>query len=293
MVERLKAAIEKARQERAAQGEAAADAAHAAARHEDEAPPRSPSRALVNPPQPAPAEAWARLPEGTVDEARLDRERIVTYRKTHPAHVPFDLLRTKLLKVCRDRGWRRIGISSPTKGCGKSLTAANLAFSVARHQDARALLVDLDLRAPRIAHVLGLRGPRSVSAWLHGRATLEETFLRFGQSLAVAANTTPERDAAELMQGERTARTLAAAIATLGPDLVIYDLPPMLLVDDAVGFMPNIDAMLLVAGAGQTRAQELKDCERLIGEGTAFLGIVLNRVTEGGTETDAYEYYAA
>ncbi len=222
----------------------------------------------------------------------MQRERIVTYGKTHPAHTAFDVLRTRLLKVCRDKGWSRIGVTSPTKGCGKSVVSANLAFSVARHQDARALLVDLDLRAPRLAHILGFRGKCRVAELLASGAPAEQVFVRVGQNLAVAFNTEREAAPSEIMQGARTAEALAAMMRALKPDLVIYDLPPLLVVDDAIGFMPNLDGILIVAAAGQTRPQQIAECERLIADGTNFLGVVLNKQDEEIHAGYAYEYAA-
>lgn len=276
MVERLKAAIEKARQEREARGSAAPQA---------DGP--SPSPAV-----PAPREnpAWAMLPEFNVDPAQLERERVVSYSRDR-AHVPFDLLRTRLTAVCRDRGWTRIGVSSPTKGCGKSVVSTNLAFSVARQHDSRALLVDLDLRSPRIAHILGFGEGPSTADFLKGSVPVEKVFRRFGNNLAVCANTRPEPNAAELMHSVATVRALDDARRQLDPGLVIYDLPPMLVVDDTVGFLPNLDAILLVAAAGATRARQITECEQLIGESTAFLGVVLNKAEDLPADEEGYEYY--
>ena len=53
-------------------------------------------------------------------------------------------------------GWKVLGITSPTPGCGKTLTAINLAFSIARQPDQSVLLVDLDFQKPQVANSLGL-----------------------------------------------------------------------------------------------------------------------------------------
>ena len=65
-------------------------------------------------------EEWASLPQLTLNPARLDQHRIVSYRKSHPAHLGFDMLRTRLLNVLRTNGWNRLAITSPTKNCGKT-----------------------------------------------------------------------------------------------------------------------------------------------------------------------------
>lgn len=275
MVERLRYAIEKARENRGAAltGQAAAPADGAVGR--DGAP--------------APA-IWNALPEFMPDEARMARERIVTRKKTHAAHAPFDVLRTRLIKICRTKGWSRIGITSPTKGCGKSVVSFNLAFSVARQPDMRGALLDLDLRAPRLSRLVGFAGENRIARLLRREATVEQSFVRIGHNLAVAFNAASEQNASEILQGAVTAEALAAAQRALAPDLVIYDLPPMLVVDDAIGFLSNLDGVLIVIAAGQTLASHVAECERLIGDGTNFLGVILNKQAEGFDDAYAYEY---
>ncbi len=277
MVERLKVAIEKARERRAgAEADGAASAASQAPTMDGAV---RASDAL-----------WDTLPQFAPDERRMQRERIITYGKTHAAHAAFDVLRTRLIKVCRDKGWSRVGITSPMKGCGKSVVSANLAFSLARRQDARGLLIDVDLRAPRINQIIGFREQRRIAQILSGEVSIEQAFVRTGRNLAIAFNTVRERDPSEIMQSKRTAENLASMIRALTPDLVIYDLPPLLVVDDAIGFLPNLDGVLLVIAAGQTRPQHVTDCERLIGDATNFLGVVLNKQDEEINNNYVYEY---
>ncbi len=53
-------------------------------------------------------------------------------------------------------GWRVLGVTSPTPGCGKTLTAVNLAFSMARQPDQAVVLVDLDFQKPQVGNSLGV-----------------------------------------------------------------------------------------------------------------------------------------
>ena len=79
-------------------------------------------------------------------------------------------------------------------------------------------------------------------------------------------------------------------IATFAPDIVIYDLPPLLVGDDALAFMRNLDAALLVIAAGETRPYEVEECEAMLSEETNFLGVLLNKV-ERGAGSDYYYGY--
>jgi Mrp family chromosome partitioning ATPase len=237
---------------------------------------------------PAGPNPWAALREVTLDPAHLERKRVVTYQKSDPAHVAFDILRTRLLKVFKDNGWSRLAVTSPTKGCGKTFVSANLALSLARQAECRTVLIDMDLKLPGLAGTLGLATPCSIKSYLTGQERPEDYFQRVGLNLALGLNTERVRDSAELLHDERTAQALALMRELYRPDAVIFDLPPMLVSDDAIGFLPNVDCVLLVAAAGQTNPAEIEEFERLLGETTNFLGVLLNKCEV--TTSDAYQY---
>jgi Mrp family chromosome partitioning ATPase len=271
VVERLKEAVEKARRQR----EAGQDTMVV-----------QPARQL---PQ-APPAAWDLLPVFTPDPVILRRHRLVAYDRSHPSYGVFDVLRTRLGKVFQDRRWTTLGVLSPTKGCGKTTVAANLAFSLGRGVGKRAALIDLDMRQPRLATDMGYPDRRSIAGFLRGEADVASSFVRVGDGVAIGFNTVTERDSAELLQAPATAQALRALTAALAPSMLIVDLPPMLACDDAVGLLPALDAVIIVAAAGQTRANEIEDCERLIGDASSFLGVILNKHDADPDEVYLYDY---
>ena len=128
--------------------------------------------------------AWERLRTVTLDRRHLTRHRVIAADRVDPAHVAFDVLRTRLLQTLRARGWRRVAITSPTQGCGKTFVAANLAFSLSRRASCRTVLLDLDLRIPSLAAVLGV-APGRVA--LHrGARSRSKVFAVDGVSVASA-----------------------------------------------------------------------------------------------------------
>ncbi|MFV0473752.1 MAG: CpsD/CapB family tyrosine-protein kinase [Pikeienuella sp.] len=273
MVERLKFAIEKARAQRdadVADGTVVAPA------------PRRAAAAPVD-------ELWASLEEIQLSPDQLERARIVTQDKSDLAHIPFDLLRTRLLKVFRDNGWSRIAITSPSKGCGKTLVTANLAFSLARQSDLRTLVVDMDLKAPELAHTLGRKNAPPLAWMLSGQTDIQSGLKRCGPNLAFGLNGERVRDSTELIQDEKTVSVLASLNESLKPDAVIYDLPPMLVSDDAIAFVQHVDCVLLVAASGQTTAKEIEHCERMFAGHVNFLGVLLNKAQDD-VDRKAYEY---
>jgi Mrp family chromosome partitioning ATPase len=313
MVERLKVAIEKARASRAG----GASAGQGPGQGPGQNPGQNPGQGMADPPwaperpggapagapegapggrRPRPAatgaaaaDPWLALEEITLDPRALLRERIVTRDKSDPAHIAFDALRTRLLKALHDNRWSRVAITSPTKGCGKTMVACNLAFSLARQPESRCMLVDLDLRMPQIAARLGQPDAPAIEPYLLGEVSPRDYFRRAGANLAIGLNSARVWNAAELVQSRRVAATLASSLELFRPTVVLFDMPPMLTSDDVLAFLPNIDGVILVVGGGQTRAGEIEECERLMAEHTNFLGVVLNKAEDSDLPPYRYE----
>jgi len=242
---------------------------------------RFPLSGPLLPPRADVAETWAGLAGVTPDPAQLARARIVARDPAHPATAAFDLLRTRLVQAMEDHGWRRVAITSPTGGCGKTVVAANLAFSLARRPSARAILVDLDFRRPGLAAALGIAPAGDLPALLRARGTMVAQLGRIGANLAVGLNEAPAADAAELLQEPATADILAAMVEALEPDVVLYDLPPALGRDDVTAFLPLVDGVLLVADAARTLPRDITACERAFEGRTELFGVILNRADPG------------
>jgi Mrp family chromosome partitioning ATPase len=289
-MERIQAAIQKAKEQRSevapgaaqgasqgtSQGATAPQAALAAARQARQG----------QAPQPGPA--WDAIPAFEPDPQLLARNRIVTFADADPAHSTFDMIRTKILRMMRQNGWTSLGITSPTSGCGKTTACLNIAFSLAHQPDVRTVLVDLDLRRPAIAGLLGLTRPQSMASVLQGTRPPEENFVRYGETLAIGTNTTGLRAASEILLSPATTDGVAAIKAAFQPDIVIYDLPPMLMSDDVMAFLPHLDCVLLIAAAEKSRLDEVDKCEQELSEQTRVLGVVLNKCRYGGED---YGYY--
>lgn len=221
--------------------------------------------------------AWASLEELDPAPSTTFRSRIVTIDRSDPAHAPFDMMRTRVLQSLRQNNWTSIAITSPTASCGKSLVALNLAFSLAHQQDCRTLLVDLNLKRPQIGKMLDVDGQTSMEDFLKGDAQIHDVFRRYGDNLAVGTNHQPVQFSAELLQSLEAARILQDLRVRMGPDVILYDLPPMLSSDDVTAFLPNVDCAILVAAAEHSTFAEVDRCERYLSERTNMLGVVLNK----------------
>ena len=319
MVERLKIAVEKARAQRARAGQMPHESllrpAPAAEleplllgsaefpRQEPQAPPPLPLEAeLTQAPLPeaelaAPADqdlrraaAWNALEPIELSPRHLERSRIISHAKTDPAHIAFDVLRTRMLSALARKGWTRVGITSPNASCGKTFVAANLAISLARQPQSRAVLFDMDMRQPSLARVLGVKKQEALRWFLNGEIPASKFLHRVGANLALGLNSKRMRDAGELIQAPATAHALATMQAQLQPDVILYDLPPMLAGDDVMGFLPNLDCVLMVIGGGLSKPAEVTECERMLEDHCPLLGVLLNMDEGASIERYAYDY---
>lgn len=231
----------------------------------------SPQHAL-----PPDSQLWEALPIAPLRDKHLAANRIAAY-VGGPGSTEFDILRTRLLQQVEPQGWRRIAVTSPDPSCGKSTVAANLAFSLARQEGQRVLLVELDLRRPSLARILGVKPAHGIGALLTGEAEPEACVLRLGRNLAVVPANGPSRNPAELLRSPGTIAALADLEARLAPTIVLFDLPPILANDDAMAFVGRTDAALLVAASEATTIKQIDQCERDLAAQTNVLGIVLNK----------------
>ena len=233
--------------------------------------------AVARLPLPAVDEAWAALPAHVPNARHLARNLIVT-REAGDAAMPFDILRTRMLKEMRSHGWRRVAITSPDAGCGKSTLAANLALSFARQSELRSLLLEVDLRRPSLAQLLGLTDPPPFARALAGEIAPEAALTRIGSNLAVGAGTAPVRGATEMLQHQCVGEVLERIEQRLAPAVMLFDLPPLMRSDDAIAFLDKVDCALLVVEAEVTPLQDIDLSEQELARNTAVLGVVINKL---------------
>ena len=291
-MERLQVAIQKAREQRENRAQGAA------------APQQEPEEAQVaeaaevqadGPAAEASADEmlarWEGLTELTLNRRRLQRARIVTLR-AGATSAPFDVMRTRLMQQARTNGWRRIAIVSPHNSSGKTTTTANLAFSLARHRDIRTLVLDMDLRRSGLTKLL-LDKPddlRPMADFLEERVPFTDLGYRYGRTLGFGLGHGAAPHAAEMMQSGQTARVLDELEAHYAPDFMIFDLPPLNIGDDNLGFLTRVDAALILVEAERTSISQIDVAERQVAELTNVMGIVLNksRYASGAYSHDDY-----
>lgn len=226
-----------------------------------------------------------------LDPKHLEANRIVAHATTDARARAFDMLRTQVLQSMEAASWQFLAVTSPTAGCGKTVTAANLALSIARQPERNVLLVDLDMRKPKVAEYLGFKFDRGIMSALDGRASLLETVVEasYGPySLQVLPNEGCTVGTAEWMASQSMNNLLQAIRREFRSHVVIFDLPPMLVGDDVICFLPKVDSVLLIGGAGMSSVADITECNKHL-QTTNVLRFVLNKVTESAGPH--YGYY--
>jgi protein-tyrosine kinase len=228
--------------------------------------------------------------EAAVNSTDLVSRRIVSHNGADQRSRPYDMLRTQVLRSMDEKGWKILGVTSPTPGCGKTLTAINLAFSIARQPDQAVVLVDMDLQKPRISNCLGLKPVKGgVLDLLKGRTTLQSvaTWVRAGNQRIVVVPTAETKESSELM-GSPGMRDVLQDVRDAYPDhIIILDLPPILPSDDVIAVLPQIDCVLLVTAAGLSKVSEVVECQKHL-QSSQLLRVVVNKVT--GRNSNYYYY---
>ncbi|MDQ2089347.1 CpsD/CapB family tyrosine-protein kinase [Marimonas arenosa] len=274
------------------------DAEARPAQTDDTAPDVAPVPVSPPPSEPlSPDAVWASLASIPVDPGHLARNLIITAGRHDPAHGAFDVLRTRLVQTLHDNDWKRVAVTSPTRDSGKTFTAVNLAISLSRYEAMRTVLMDMDMRNPSLADVLGAPDPGAMGDFLQGKTSVSEHFVRLGRNalnigtnLAVGLNSRVEAYASELMQDPLTDATFDRMMAELDPDVVLYDLPPALAYDDVIAFKKHFDGVLMVVGGGTTTADEVREAMRRLGEDVPLLGVVLNQAETESGQGYSYDY---
>jgi len=225
--------------------------------------------------------AWDALTPGTLDPDHLSSNRIFAHGSGLDA-MPYDMLRSRLIRHMRDNGWRRVAITSPTAECGKSTLALNLALSLQRLRDSHSILLEMDMRRPSLADMMGVDPPLDLAHFLRGDRAFGAAAMRIGSNLAIATNGTPAPDAAQVLASRYLPLALDDIQKTYAPEMMILDTPPMLQSHDMMAIASHVDCVLIVAAADVTTTDEIAQCERELSGQAQMLGVVLNKCRHQG-----------
>lgn len=198
-------------------------------------------------------------------------------------------LRTHLKFTNVDGGTQTVVVTSAVPGEGKTTTATNLAVMIAE-SGARVLIVDADLRRPRVAKTLGVEGAVGLSTILSGQIDVEDAVQVWGESaeLDVIASGEIPPNPSELLGSENMGRVLEWAKENY--DIVLLDAPPIQPVTDPTVLAAQCSGVALVCRVdGYSHREQLRGAlENLESSSARLLGLVLTRIP---LKRSGYQYY--
>jgi capsular exopolysaccharide synthesis family protein len=201
----------------------------------------------------------------------------------------FRQLRTNLQFVDIDQNTKTFLITSSLPGEGKTRTASNLALVIAQAGQ-RVVLVEADLRRPRVNNYLGLVDDVGVTTVLLGQVSLREALQPYGDlPLQMLSSGRQPPNPSELLSSDRMSRLLAE-LRELA-DVIILDAPPLLPVTDAAVLARQADGAILVVRYGKTTYDQVdRSAESLRLVGARLLGTIVNMAPARGSDAYAYSY---
>lgn len=243
----------------------------------------APPRRTAGSPRPAPppiAYTSTKTVELTDDTMRA--QRLITGFEGGAFVDAFKMLRTQVVKQCRQNGWNVLGVTSPAPHEGKTLTAVNLSLALAMDLAHTVLLVDADMHRPGVHQAFGMDSGPGLTEHLFDDVPLEQllihpgvgrfVFLPGGRAIA---------NSAEALASPKMAVLVDELKHRYPARLLVFDLPPLLSRADVLGFVPHIDALLLVVEEGRTASTDVQRAMGLLKGSVPILGGVLNKSGRG------------
>jgi protein-tyrosine kinase len=212
-----------------------------------------------------------------IDHNLMRQRRIVTLHSHDAESGAFRMLRTKILKQMRDNDWNSFAVTAPTQGAGKTTVSVNLAIAMAMDVNQSVLLVDLDLRYPKVHWYFGLENENGLRDYFLSNKPLSEIFVNPGiDRLTILPGRGQTIGSAEILSGPRMKMLMNDIQKRNQARIVIFDLPPVLATDDVLVTTEYYDAVLLVVEEGKSQPEDVKKTLKLLA-GKKLLGTVLNK----------------
>ncbi len=197
-------------------------------------------------------------------------------------------IRTFLLLSSGGKPPRMIMVTSPTREEGKTTTAINISISLTK-SDVKVIIVDADMRRPRIHNVLSLDNKVGLSNFLSGNAEIDDGIIKASniENLDVITSGPIPPNPAELLSSYRFTDLLYALYSLY--NFIIIDTPPVIGISDSLIASTQVDGVIIVARSGKTQKEAIREARRLLhGVNAKILGVVLNAIDRSSMR---YSYY--
>ena len=224
------------------------------------------------------------------EDAEYRRDLHVQFYPRSSAAECMRTIRTNLLFMTPGQSLKTLLVTSPSPLEGKTTSALSLATVMAQ-SNSRVLIVDLDLRRPRMHKALGIVPTKGVADVLINDATLDETIhstVINGLDFLPCGSIPP--NPSELLHTDAFKALLKELEGRY--DRVVLDSPPVIAVADAMVIAQNVDGLIVVCRSHKTRKELLSRAHQLLqGINAPLLGVILNNLDLRNRRQGTYYYY--
>ncbi|MEW6380228.1 MAG: polysaccharide biosynthesis tyrosine autokinase [bacterium] len=207
----------------------------------------------------------------------LKEKRLIALFDDSPVASRYKVLKTQILQRVKPPGLNTLLVTSAIEGEGKSLTAANLAISLAKELYHTVLLVDADLRMPSLRSLFGLHQVKGLSDFFLEGAPLAELLISPGiDKLTLLPGHESLDNSAEVINSPKMKHLVEEMKSRYGDRYIIFDSAPLIGYADSLVLSRYVDGVILVVEYGKTVRDQLEKALQLL-QGSNLIGTVLNK----------------
>jgi len=212
------------------------------------------------------------------DENLIDKNMVTLLNPQSFEAEQFKILRTNLLFPASGKSPRTIMITSTMPDEGKSLISANLAISIAQSIQEHVLLIDCDIRRPRVHTEFGFGDVPGLSEHLSRGVPISSLLLKtIVDKLSILPGGKPPFNPSELVSSQQMSKLLQEVKYRYSDRFIVIDSPPPKLTAETSALSRQVDGILLVIEYGRTSREMISDLINVIGE-EKIVGIVFNKL---------------
>ena len=223
----------------------------------------------------------------------IDKRLIEVWKNASLAAEQFRILRTYILKAVKKNECKIFLISSAVHNEGKSLIAANLSISVAKGLDESVLLIDADLRKPKVSSMLGIpKETKGLAQYLKGDGDYNNYATKTSiPKLNLIPPGPPPQNPSELINSNHMINLIKQLKNQSNNQIIIIDASPLIPVTDSIILSSLADAVIIVIKASETQKEIVNEAIDKIGNRKKILGLILNGCEFSKSRYHYYYHY--